>query len=48
MHVLVEVLHVSVEVSHVPKMMGHNLDSIDNHKLGSTHNNKSSIALKEI
>jgi hypothetical protein len=48
MHVLVEVSNVLVEVSHVPKMTGHNLDTIDNHRSKSTNNNKSSITLEEI
>jgi hypothetical protein len=41
-------MHVLVEVSHVPKMTGHNLDTIDNHRSKSTNNNKSSITLEEI
>lgn len=41
-------MHVLVEVSHVPKMIGHNLDTIDNQRSRSTNNNKSSITLEEI
>jgi hypothetical protein len=41
-------MHVLVEVSHVNKMIGHNLDTIDNHRSRSTNNNKSSITLEEI